>query len=458
MLKTRFAGQSRDICSGPMLGNIVFFAIPIVLSGFLQLLYNAVDLVVVGRYCGELYVAAVGATAVLINLIVNVFIGFSVGVNVTVANLLGAGKHKEASRAVHTAVAFALICGIAVGVIGFLSSSPLLKVMSTPDNVIDLASLYVKIYFLGSPANIMYNFLAAVLRAKGDTKRPLYILTVSGLINVVLNVWFVASFKMGVAGVAISTVISQYVSAILVLLVLMRSYDCCIVHIKEIRIDGKALKSIVRIGLPSGIASSFFNISNSIIQTATNSFNSSAVIAGSTAAANIEGFVNIGMDAVAQAVITFVGQNKGAGKYDRVGKTVKICALISIISGVVIGTLVTVFARPLLSIYLPGEEEAILCGIVRVRYMCSTFFILGLMNIYSGALRGFGSSIAPTVVQVAGVCGIRFVWIFTVFKKYHTLDALFATYPITWVFTAAALIFVFYKIKNEEERIVGFRK
>lgn len=449
-----FRKRNVDMTNGPMFGNIVFFAIPLVLSGLLQLLYNAMDLVVVGRFAqsGQDAVSAVGATGAMTGLIINTFLGMSVGVNVTVANALGAKKYDEVSKSVHTAAALGITAGTALGIIGIFIAEPLLNLMSTPKSVISLATLYVKIFFIGTPANLIYNFFAAVLRAKGDTKRPLFILTISGIINVVLNLVFVIVFKLDVAGVAIATVISQYVSAILVSLVLIKSMDCCMLRLCDIKFHAKSLKKIIKIGLPSGISSALFAVSNSLIQTALNSFDSSPILAGSTAAGNIEQFVNVGMDSLAQACITFVGQNKGAKKYNRINKAVGICLGISIFIGIVVGYLALKFAKTLLSIYLPGEDSAIIYGTIRLKYMCPIYFSLGMMNIMSGALRGMGSVIAPMCCSMLGACGLRVLWIYTVFQKIHTLDSLFLLYPVSWCATTLALIVSFVIIRNKLQK------
>ena len=443
----KVSSRNIDMCSGPLFGKIVMFAIPLMITGMLQLFYNAMDIIVVGRFAGKESVAAVGSTSSLINLIINVFIGMSVGVNVVVANAIGAKKFDNVSKTVHTAAALGIICGMAVGIFGFAVSSPMLRFMSTPEDVLPLSTLYLKIYFLGAPANILYNFLAAVLRAQGDTKRPLYILGISGIVNVVLNLFFVIVFNMSVAGVAIATVVSQYVSAVMVSYILIKSHDYCKIDFKQIKVYGEPLRKIIKIGLPSGLSGTVFSLSNTVIQSSVNSFGS-AVVAGNSAAANIEGFVYILMNAFYHTTISFVGQNKGAKKYDRIGKSVRICAFTAMGVGLITGVVVRIFANPLLGIYLPGEEEAISYGIIRLTYICLPYFICGIMEVAQGGLRGMGSVITPMCISLVGACGLRLVWVYTAFKAFQSLEILLCSYAVTWTVTAIGLFIAYFIIKN----------
>ena len=444
----KIISRNIDMCNGPLFGKIIMFTIPLMLTGVLQLFYNAMDIIVVGRFAGKEAVAAVGSTGSLINLIINVFMGISVGVNVVVANAIGARKFDDVSKAVHTAAALGVFCGVAVGIFGFCVSASVLRLMSTPEDVLPLATLYTKIYFLGTPANILYNFLSAVLRAQGDTRRPLYILGISGVVNVVLNLIFVIVFKMDVAGVAVATIVSQYLSAVMVSYILIKSHDYCKIRIRQVKIHKSALKKIVRIGLPSGLSGTVFSLSNTVIQSSINSFNSTALVAGNSAAANIEGFVYILMNSFYHTTISFVGQNKGAKKYDRIGKSVRICALTGMAVGLLTGVSVRIFAHLLLRIYLPGEEEAIYYGIIRLTYICMPYFLCGIMEVAQGGLRGMGSVIAPMCISLIGACGLRLVWVYTVFKAFRSFEVLLCSYAVTWSVTAICLFIAYSIVKN----------
>ncbi len=433
-----------DMCNGPIFVNIIKYTIPIILTGLLQLFFNAADLIVVGWFCGSNSVGAVGATGSLINLIVNLFIGIASGVSVVTANAIGAKSAKDTSRIVHTAVLLGLFAGAFLTVVGFFSSTPLLRLMDTPSELLPLASVYTKIYFCGMIPNLAFNFCAAILRAAGDTKTPMNYLIIAGVVNVVLNIVFVTAFQMDVAGVALATIISQLISFVLVLRALLHRDDDCKFDIKRMKIDGDALGKIVRIGLPAGIQSSIFSLSNVIIQSSVNSFGP-AVVSGNAAAASLEGFVYVSMNAFYQTSLNFTGQNVGAGKYERVIKSLKAC-LISVISvGAVLGIVFWILAPNLLSFYITDNPAAIEYGIKRMSYICSFYFLCGIMEVMTGTIRGMGASVITLFISVIGVCGVRLGWIFTIFRieQFHTLDSLYFSYLISWVTCIIAQIIAF---------------
>lgn len=433
-----------SMLDGPILPNVISYTIPIILTSILQLLFNAADLVVVGRYCGSISVAAVGATSAITMLIVNLFVGLSIGAGVAVAHNIGCDNKEAVKRTVHTAIPAALVSGAILTVIGVSLSSTFLELMGTPTNILPLSSLYMKIYFGGITFNMLYNFSASILRATGDTKSPLLYLTISGVINVILNVFFVTVFDMNVAGVALATVISQGVSAFLVLIRLMRRSDECKLFIKEMHFYKQELIRIIKIGLPAGVQSSLFSISNVIIQSSVNSFGD-IFMSGSAAAANIEGFVFVMLNAFQQTSINFIGQNTGAKKFKRVKKIFWCCIICVTIVGIVAGFSVFLFGRQLLSIYITDSEQAISYGLIRMAYICLPYFICGIMEVTTGSLRGLGSSLAPMIISVLGVCGVRLLWIFTIFNipQFHTPQCLFLSYTVSWVITGIIQITVF---------------
>lgn len=436
-----------NMTQGPLLGKIIRFSVPLMLSGMLQLLYNAADVIVVGRFSSSAALAAVGSTGALVNLLINLFIGVSVGCNVLVARYYGAGDHDAVSETVHCAVGASVIIGILAGIVGLVFSTPMLELMGSPEDVLPLASLYLRIYFCGMPFNIAYNFGAAILRAVGDTKRPLYILSLAGAVNVALNLVLVIVFDMSVAGVAIATVLSQVISAVLVIRCLMLREDCCHLKLKDIRIYKDKLVGMIRVGLPAGIQGSLFSLSNVIIQSSVNSFGS-VVVAGNSAAANIEGFVYTAMNAVYQACITFVSQNLGAQKPRRILKVMGICILVVSVVGLVLGNLVYLCGHPLLSIYCSDseglQEQMISVGLTRMTYLAAPYFLCGLMEIGCGGMRGLGWSWLPTTISLLGACGSRILWIFTVFRQVGTLNSLYISYPISWALTFAAHMLCFF--------------
>lgn len=445
--------QNRSMTEGPLFKNIVTYTIPIILTSLLQLFFNAADLIVVGRYCGSVSVAAVGATGAITNLIVNLFIGLSAGAGVTVAHALGAREDGDAHRTVHTAIPTALVSGAFLTVVGVFGSETFLRLMGTPDTVRPLSSLYMKIYFGGIIFMMVYNFSASILRAAGDTKSPLIFLLIAGVVNVALNLVFVIYFKMNVAGVALATTISQAVSAVLVIIALMRRTDACRFDPRAMRFHKPQLLKMVRIGLPAGIQGSLFSISNVIIQSSVNSFGD-VFMSGNAAAGNIEGFVYVCLNAFHQTAVNFTGQNAGAHKLDRVKKTLFYCLVSVAVVGIVTGVTAYSLGETLLGIYITDSQQAIEYGMIRLSYICLPYFLCGLMDVTTGALRGLGESVGPMLISVLGVCGLRIVWIYTVFAqpRFHTPDCLYLSYIISWTLTfAVQLAFFFFVFKKHKK-------
>ena len=442
--------RAGTMLDGPLFRCIVSYTIPIILTGILQLLFNAADLVVVGRFCGELSVAAVGNAGTVTSLIVNLFIGLSVGTGVTVAQALGAKKADSVHRAVHTAIPAAIVCGIIITVVGLVFSKRLLHLMDTPDSVLHLSDIYLKIYFAGTIFMMIYNFAAAILRAAGDTKSPLIYLTIAGIINVILNVIFVTLFHMNVAGVALATSVSQGVSAVLVVIALMRRSDACKLYLSKMRFYKAELLEIIRIGLPAGIQNSLFSISNIIIQTSVNSFGD-IFMSGNAAANNIDSFMYVTLNGFHQTALNFIGQNVGAGQYKRAKKVLWSCLGFVTVVGFVVGSIVYITGPTLLSIYIPDSPEAIKWGMVRLTCLCYPFVLGGLMDVSTGALRGMGASFSPMVISVLGICGLRILWIYTIFQipAFHTPQCLYLSYAVSWgvtfLFQLAAFFFIYRK-------------
>ena len=440
----------KNMLQGPLLPNLIVYAIPIMLTSLLQLLFNAADLVVVGQFRGSVSLAAVGATGAITNLIVNLFVGLSVGVGVVVAHGIGGHKDEQVHRAVHTALPTAILGGIALTVIGAIFSEQLLLWMDTPADVLPLSALYMRIYFCGMTFNMVYNFCASILRAAGDTKSPLIFLSIAGVLNVLLNLFFVIVLGMNVEGVALATITAQGLSAVLVVLALMRRTDSCKLDLRKIRIYKPEFSRIVRIGLPAGIQGSLFSISNVIIQSSVNSFGE-IVMSGNAAAGNIEGFVYVTMNAFHQTCVNFVGQNVGARQYKRVFKTFWLCLLCVAVVGVAICSVSYAFGAQLLGIYISDSPESIQYGMTRFGFVLATYFICGLMDVGTGALRGMGASFLSMLISVLGICVFRVGWNWTIFQipEFHTLECLYISYPISWmltfIFQALAFILVFRK-------------
>ena len=439
-----------DMCDGPLLSKILLFSVPLMMSGILQLLFNAADIIVVGRFAGSSALAAVGSTSSLINLLINVFVGLSVGVNVLVAKYYGGQREKDMSETVHTAVLTSLLSGLFLVILGGIAARPLLHLMGTPDDVLDQAVLYMRIYFLGMPVLMVYNFGAAILRAIGDTRRPLYFLFMAGVVNVALNLYFVIGLGMGVDGVGWATVISEHVSALLVLKSLMEAPGALKLNLKELRIHPKKLKRIVKIGLPAGMQGAIFSISNVLIQSSVNSFGSIAM-AGNTASANIEGFVYTAMNAVYQTNLSFTSQNLGGRKYSRINRIMYICLAVVTVVGITLGITAVLAGDLLLGIY-SSDAQVLRYGMLRLEIICGTYFLCGIMDCMVGSLRGLGYSVIPMFVSLTGACGFRVLWVFTVFAAYRSLDVLYLSYPVSWAITAIAHMITFRKIRRKIPR------
>lgn len=429
------ARYEMDMTTGSLLPKVLMFSGPLILTGVLQLLYNAADIVVVGQFAGPQALAAVGSTGSMINLLVNLFFGLSVGGSVVVARAYGAGDMRRVQQSVHTVISVAGIAGVGVGILGVVAARPLLQMMGSPEDVIDGATLYMQIYFMGMPANMLYNFGAAILRAVGDTRRPLYYLSIAGVVNVLLNLLLVIVFHMSVAGVAIATVTSQVISMVLVLTCLVRTHGPIHLDLRKLRIDMTIMKDIVKIGLPAGIQGSLFSISNVLIQSTVNSFGS-VVMAGNAAAGNLEGFVYTSMNALHQADLTFTSQNLGARKFDRVKRTMWVCLGTVTVIGLGLGLVFLVLGSPLVSIY-NTDPEVIRYGIIRLTIIMPTYFLCGCMDVMVGQLRGVGYSIMPMIVSLTGACAFRIGWIYTIFAANPTIQTLYISYPWSWGITFA---------------------
>lgn len=441
-----------DMTKGSILKLIIAFAIPIMISGVLQTLYNAADMIVVGRFAGEKSLAAVGSTSSAINLMLNIFVGLSSATNVIVARKFGAGNKSGVSKAVHTAVAVCLAGGIILAIAGILLSKQILIWMGSPKDVIDLSTLYMRIYFAGVPAVLLYNFGSAILRAVGDAKRPTYFLMGAGIINVCLNLVFVILFKMDVAGVALATVISQVVSALLVLRCLIKTDDCYKLSLKKVKMYADELKEIILLGIPAGIQGSVFSISNVIIQSSINACGSD-VMAGNSAASSVEGMVYIALNSFFHATLTFVGQNYGAHNFKRIRKGYWTALGISATFGVVISAAVSFFAPFFLQFYT-DSETVMNIGVQRMQYVCALYFICGMMEVGSGALRGMGIATRAMITCLIGACGTRLVMTIlgAPYSKASDLIILYASYPISWALTAIALAILFFAILKNRER------
>ena len=429
-----------DMIEGPILSRMLVFAFPLVCSNILQLLFNAADIIVVGRFGSENSLAAVGSTSSLINLLVNLFVGLAIGCNVLTARYQGARKESDVSETVHTSIALSIVSGVAMGIIGIVVAAPILELMETPEEVLPFSTLYMRIYFLGMPAMMIYNFGSAVLRAKGDTKRPLNYLTIAGVINVVLNLFFVIVLQLVVAGVAAATSISQCFSAFMILRCLIKEEGPFRLHFKLLRIHKNKMLRILEIGLPAGFQGVLFALSNVIIQASINSFGKD-VMAGSAASANIENFTYFAMNAFYQAAISFTSQNMGAGKLKRIHRIVLTATGCAAVTGLIFGSLSCLFGRQLLSIYSP-QEVVIEEGIKRLFYIAAPYFICGIMDTMAGVIRGLGYSILPMIVSLLGACVLRIIWIqaFCSLPAFHYVENVYVSYPVTWTITLTAHI------------------
>ncbi len=424
-----------DMINGPLLKNIFIFSVPLMFTNFLQILFNAADTIVVGKFAGEVALAAVGATGSIVFLITSLFNGLSMGTNIIVARLIGLKDENRIEKAVHTSIMMGIIGGILLMGFGLLFSGTLLHMVSTPEDIIELSKLYMRIYFGGSIFLLVYNFGASILRAKGDTKRPLYFLMISGALNVILNLLFVIVFQMSVAGVAIATIVSQGLSAVLVCWALMKDQDATHLQWNKLKIDFPTLFEIIRIGIPAGIQGMVFSISNVVVQSSINSFDSSTIVAANSAGSNIEGFVYIGMMAFTQATITFTSQNVGAKNYKAISKIMWLTLLLDCASALIMGVLVCGFGNIFLGFYT-NEAAVVEAGMIRVKYVALWLILNGILDIFVASMRGMGYSTLPTALMLVGICGVRLLWLWTVFPNFRTLEMIYICFPISWAFTS----------------------
>jgi putative MATE family efflux protein len=441
-----------DMTTGGIVQKLLIFSIPIIFSGILQLVFNAADIIVVGQFAGEESLAAVGATSSLINLLIGLFTGLATGTNVIAANYLGAQKLENVKKTVHTSIIVSIFAGIFLTIIGISFAKPILKLMKIPSEVLPLATVYLKIYFGGITTTMLYNFGSSLLRAKGDTKRPLYVLLIAGIINVILNLLFVIVFKMNVAGVALATIISQGFSAVCILFMLVQEKNEFKLTLKNLKFDKHIFIKMIKIGVPAGFQGMMFSFSNVIIQSAINSFGA-VIIAGNSAALSIEGFVYIAMNGFAQGTLTFTSQNYGAKKYDRI-KTVAITSeIIVFLIGTILGGIVILFSEQILSLYTKSQD-ALEAGKIRLLVICSVYCLCGMMDVIGNIIRGIGHSILPMIVTLAGACGLRILWIATLFQipKFHSTYTIYFSYPVSWLITflieVICFTFIFRKMKN----------
>lgn len=441
-----------DMTTGGIVQKLLIFSIPIIFSGILQLVFNAADIIVVGQFAGDESLAAVGATSSLINLLIGLFTGLATGTNVIAANYLGAQKLENVKKTVHTSIIVSIFAGIFLTIIGISFAKPILKLMKIPSEVLPLATVYLKIYFGGITTTMLYNFGSSLLRAKGDTKRPLYVLLIAGIINVILNLLFVIVFKMNVAGVALATIISQGFSAVCILFMLVQEKNEFKLTLKNLKFDKHIFIKMIKIGVPAGFQGMMFSFSNVIIQSAINSFGA-VVIAGNSAALSIEGFVYIAMNGFAQGTLTFTSQNYGAKKYDRI-KTVAITSeIIVFLIGTILGGIVILFSEQILSLYTKSQD-ALEAGKIRLLVICSVYCLCGMMDVIGNIIRGIGHSILPMIVTLAGACGLRILWIATLFQipKFHSTYTIYFSYPVSWLITflieVICFTFIFRKMKN----------
>lgn len=446
-MNTKTSKYEIDMCNGSILDKLVSFSIPLMLSGILQLLFNAVDIIVVGQFTGNEALAAVGSTTALINVFVNLFIGISLGASVLAARFYATGQEKEMSETVHTSITLALISGIAMGMIGVIAAKGALELMDTPDNVLNLSTLYMRIYFMGMPFFMLYNYGAAILRAVGDTKRPLLFLIISGATNVLLNLLLVIQFHLGVAGVAIATVISQCISCILVLRCLYLSDGSYQLRFNKLGMKTRYVKQIFQIGIPAGIQSTIINFSNVLLQSSVNSFGSVAM-AGYTAANNILGFLYVSVNSITQACMSFTSQNYGVRKFKRMDKVLLECLGLTVMVALVLGGGSYLFGAELMHIYTKSSK-VVECGVDIMLYTTVTYFLCGIMDLLPGALRGMGHSTVPMILSVIGTVGTRIVWIYVIFPCHRSLDFLFISYPVSWLLTIVMQVICFYFVRKK---------
>ncbi len=435
-----------DMCNGSIMDKLISFSLPLMLSSILQLMFNAVDIIVVGRFSGSQALAAVGSTTALINIFTNLFIGISLGANVLAARYYAAGRNKEMSETVHTAITLALISGVVMAFVGLIFAKGALELMGTPEDVIRLSTLYMRIYFLGMPFFMLYNYGAAILRAVGDTKRPLIFLIISGCANAVLNMTLVIIFHLGVAGVAIGTVISQMISCVLVLRCLYRSEGSYQLRFSKLSIKSAYLKPIFQVGIPAGIQSTVINFSNALLQSSVNSFGSTAM-AGYTAANNVLGFLYVSVNAITQACMSFTSQNYGVGKYKRMDRVLFDCLILTVGVAGVLGGGAYLFGAQIMRIYTQ-DPEVIACGLEILAITTVPYFLCGIMDLFPGALRGMGYSAVPMILSVIGTVGTRIFWIFAAFPQHRSLYFLFISYPGSWAATIVMQVICFYFVRK----------
>ena len=436
--------------AGRLMPKLLAFSVPVLLSGVLQLAFNAADLIVVGRFCGEAALAAVGSNMALVSLLVNVLMGMGTGSSVLAARYFGAKDEKQMRDTVETTVLVAAVGGMAFAALGFFLSGPLLILMSTPEEVLPLARLYLRIYFCGLPVQALYNFCSAILRSVGDTRRPLYFMAIAGVLNVLLNVFFVVVVKIGVAGVAIATVASQCVSCALVLCTLRRSDGIYRLRSWSLRFSGVQFRKLLAIGVPAGIQGSLFSISNVLVQSSINSFGA-AVMAGNSAAGSIEAFGFVSQDSINQAAVASVSQNMGGRQYPRTKRAVLYCSLLEFAFSVVLSGCFMIFRYPLLGIYTK-DAAALEAGSTRMIVLGAAYFLNGLQNMMTGAIRGHGYSYLPTAITLLGICGFRVIWITTAFAATHSLVILYLSYPISWLLTSSAQYICYFATRNKAFR------
>ena len=452
---------SIDMTTGVLFPKILGFAFPLMVTGLLQIVYNAADVMVVGRFAGSISLAAVGATSTLVNLMLNLFLGLSMGSGVVVAKHIGAGDGASVHRTVHSAMLLSIISGFVIGIIGVVISPYALSAMGTPDDVHSLSTLYLRIFFLGTPANMVYNYGASILRATGDSKRPLYILTSTGILNVVLNLIFVVKFNMNVAGVALATIISQYVSAICVLYILLNINSYIHLSMKKLHFYKDELLDILKIGIPAGLQGSLFSLSNVIIQSSINSFGAAA-IAGNTASGNVDSIIFTCCNSVSQTATTFTSQNLGAGQYKRIRKIYFNCIGVSMGIAAIFGVALLAFGPQILTVF-STDSEVIDMGLIRLKLFAVTYIINSVLDVTTGQMRGLGKSVIPMIVTMVGVCGLRVLWVFTVFPQYRSMFTLYLSYPVSWLATGIVLVTMyavtFRKIlkrsRNNENTCIG---
>ena len=450
------AQSAADMTEGPFLKKMIIFAIPLILTGFLQSFYNAADLIVVNLFSESdaPLVGAIGCTSALTNLVLGMFMGLSVGAGVLVAHYVGAKREKDVNLTLHTAVVLSVISGVVIAIAGYIFADDMLIAMNTSAELLPYATLYLRIIFLGTPASLLYNYIASMLRSAGDSKRPLIFLAISGIVNVALNIVLVTVFKLDVAGVAIATITAQYISAIMAVIYLMRSKGMLNFSFKRLRIDTKKFKRLLYIGIPSGIQGSLFSLSNTLIQAAMNSIDINAgaggmMIDGYAASSNLEGFIYIAMHSIYSVALTFIGQNVGAKKYRNVKKLTAYSIAIVLAIGLSMGGIMMLFQRPLLSLYISDSEVAFAAAITRYSIIIPTYFLCGIMDTLCGTLRALDRSVTSMVISLTSTCGLRIVWIQTVFAYFGTGESLFFSYPVSWILSCV-IHFVFIVITTKK--------